>query len=292
MSTLKDTFILNTYTGVIHSDGPLSDTGQSNLYDGVGNKSSLDVGQDGKGIAVNGVGFPLGSPTTNGIIAANSSSQLRYTTLSDLLSALGGDIADGTYENPTLVFKDNVLVDVVSSPAPVTGGLKAFKYSATTSASFTVPAGVRRVKITMTGGGSAGGDRAGGAAGTVIGYMSVVPYQVFDITVGAGATTKDTSGEQTNIKYNGDVLAIADGGYSISISGAEGSITSVGLNYITSYTIIPGGNGFIDTDGGGDEESVGGASFWGTAPAYGGGSGAHSDSPVGAGGNGFVLIEW
>jgi len=46
MSSLTDTYIEDTYDGVIHADGPLPVSGVAKLYDGVGNPSALGLGQN------------------------------------------------------------------------------------------------------------------------------------------------------------------------------------------------------------------------------------------------------
>ena len=49
----------------------------------------------------------------------------------------------------------------------------------------------------------------------------------------------------------------------------------------------------LDTSSGGKEESIGGSSWWGNAPAPGGGQGAHGGRPEGpVPGNGIVMFEW
>ena len=61
--------------------------------------------------------------------------------------------------------------------------------------------------------------------------------------------------------------------------------------------ILPGGCGGIDTSGRtsgptGVEESEGAASYWGSSPAPGAGSGAHKGHTQGSAGDGFVMFEW
>ena len=45
MGALTDTYVEDTYTGVIHSDGPLPSSGVAKLYDGVGTESALSLGK-------------------------------------------------------------------------------------------------------------------------------------------------------------------------------------------------------------------------------------------------------
>lgn len=52
--TLVNQFIKNTYTGILHSEESLPETGQSTIYDGDGNESSLKLGRACNGATICG----------------------------------------------------------------------------------------------------------------------------------------------------------------------------------------------------------------------------------------------
>lgn len=56
MSALTDTYIDQTYNGLLHTGGvPIPSTGLTTVYDGLGNASALAVGKSGVGINVAGI---------------------------------------------------------------------------------------------------------------------------------------------------------------------------------------------------------------------------------------------
>ena len=186
---------------------------------------------------------------------------------------------------------------------------------------FTVPDGIHYLKYTVTGSGTKGGKTPGGAGGTCIGYLSAQPGTQFRVVVGRGFTKADgmANGNPSEI-YHLDgatttLLVKADGGIAESLenqspgergdneTGAVPAGTAAGTidttsNFVLNGFIIKGGSGLMDTDDlmvnqVGREESLGASSFFGNAPAPGGGQGAH----VGAGlgptpSNGVVILEW
>lgn len=52
--SLTDQYINNTYTGILHSDLSLPENGQSTIYDGEGNESSLQLGRSCNGATICG----------------------------------------------------------------------------------------------------------------------------------------------------------------------------------------------------------------------------------------------
>ena len=305
--SLNDQYIADTFTGLLHSDGSLVTTGQSPIFDGNGTQSALSLGKTGNGVSVSGVlsvdnatetnslkvasvTYPINNATVNDLVFASTAEQLAFVSYKNFISALGGFNGTGTYTAPTITFQDGVITNIQSAASVRSGGLRAF--TDVGSQSWTVPNGVTNVKFYITGGGAAGGYVCGAAGATVIGYMPVTSGQVIGVVVGQGGLTTNAAGTQSSISLNGDILATANGGEGITTNGAKGDITAAGSGIITSRIIIRGGHGAVDTDEGGGEESIGGSSFWGTAPAYGGGSGATSNTPYGPGGNGVVMFEW
>lgn len=308
MSSLTDSFIADTYGSVLHADlHTLSASSQVPIYDGAGNKSSLTLAKDGAGVSITGaltaagIRYPQEVPVPNDIMVALTPNHLTFKSLGELISSIGGFSGDGVYENPTLTFTDGVITDIQSN---ATGGLKA--YDTPGNFVFDVPDKVRKLKFTITGGGGGGGGSTneqtnGGAGGTVIGYMPINPGQFIHVSVGHRGTTANNnrSGDSSKIiAPNGETLAEAYGGNTTYVNnsigedilygGGSGAVSS---SQVTSYTVINGGCGGVETD---DPSSgaIGAASYWGSGPAPGGGQGASSGQPIGQAGNGYVLFEW
>ena len=214
------------------------------------------------------------------------------------------------YANPTSLI-----------PASTTG-LQLF----TSSGTFTVPAGITKVYLTMIGGGCAGGATGGhgGGGGSSAPALINYPYAViagnsYTVTIGAGgvgaAYSNGTDGGSTTF----DTLTIAGGkggvgggagGASVSATAANG-VTGGGYNFQSS---MAGGVGAATNNGnggggGGSLFGIGGngATFsgGGTAGSDGaantgvGGGGASGDSGSGStgqkggnGGSGFVLVQY
>lgn len=189
-------------------------------------------------------------------------------------------------------------------------GLSSFTSPGTTS--FTVPSGVYRVWITLTGGGGGGGNGGwfdpgggGGAGITIINCpLSVSPGQNLTVTVGAGGAAASNGGNTTVSgcppAYGG--RAGGSGGSNIGEEGSPGAAGYYGAGSgwagdgAKSSGLYPPGSG-----------NGGGASFWGAggngnggagsapaASAYGAGGGA-GWNPYQAGGSGRggrVIIAW
>ena len=191
-------------------------------------------------------------------------------------------------------------------------------YNDGTTHDFTVPDGIYYLKYTVTGSGTKGASSPGGAGATCIGYLSAYPGTQFRVVVGLGFTKADgmANGNPSEI-YHLDgatttLLVRADGGIAESLenqhAAERGDRFSDGVppgiaagtiefdsNYILNGFVIKGGSGLMDTNSmGGAEESIGAASFFGNAPAPGGGQGAHA-AATGLGptpSNGVVILEW
>jgi hypothetical protein len=152
-------------------------------------------------------------------------------------------------------------------------------FTAPGASNFTVPAGVTRIKVTVTGGGA--GSIVGGSASSVVlgaaGATAIkwidglTPGQVIPLVVGAGGAS-GFSGSASNFA----AFCTAGGG----VSGGSGGIAA-------------GGN--INLSGG-DRNSGGLASFWGVK-AFGAGAWAefgNGELPniFGPGFNGIVVVEY
>ena len=188
----------------------------------------------------------------------------------------------------------------------------------TSSCNFTIPAGVSRVKVTVTGGGGAGGSSTvapaggGGAAGSAIAIISsLTPGTVIPVTVGAGgaASSGSTGGSGGTSSFGTYVSATGGAGgtggtsYGPMAGGAGGSGVGGNVNFNGSY----GTDCVLSAARGGDGGGPGsGRGTTGALPAFagqgygGGGGGGGSNSTVGAGAgalggtgaSGVVIVEY
>ena len=192
----------------------------------------------------------------------------------------------------------------------------------TADKTFTMPAGIHYVKVTVTGCGARGKDSPGGAAATVIANLSAAPGTVFNVKSGAGpapddqATTGDVSGVYLSVAPHTALVEAEGGRYDDGYQrrhppGGDpniqcdipGGILLTSSDYVLNGYIVPGASGYLDTSRNQKEESTGVAGYWGNAPAPGGGESADGKQVYtgnimrGIGGNalpgnGLVLFEW
>ena len=230
------------------------------------------------------------------------------------------NVADATTSNEAVALQqlqNNTLA--VNFTSGVFSNIQVF----TSSGTFTVPAGVTKIKVICTGagGGGAGANpnysgsgnyisgASGGAAGTAIGIYSVTAGSQLAITVG----TAGTGGAGTSPPTNGGAGGISSVG---SLCSATGGLGAAWVNAQSAA----GGGGGVGTGGqinlyggyGGDGQSgayivasLGGASalggggraaagvgYAGQAPGAGGGGGYGVTAAGGAGADGIVVIVW
>ena len=197
----------------------------------------------------------------------------------------GTDIDEGDSFSP---IADDV---VIAAPVP---GLEANDTAG--SGTFTTQA--TYTKFWVTGSGSTGGSVAGGAASTVYGVLSAPIGTSIAYTVGAGATTSRTAGNDSFMSIGGTELARSVGataparddwatGATIIANGGSSLPTS---DYVLGVHILSGGYGGMDTSSG-DEEVNGVGSFWGGAGAP--GAANHSvGGSYAATADGMVKFEW
>lgn len=192
----------------------------------------------------------------------------------------------------------------------------------TSSGTFTVPAYVYKLKVTVVGGGGGGGGSAytnsggaggGGGGGCAIKILSVSPGDTFTVTIGsggaAGSSSNGTGGNGNNSSFvGGSYNIIANGGNGgtggnnlPSLGGIGGAASGGDLN----LTGGGGGSGFNDSNSGRNTPgNGGGAAFIGAgargntaASANSGGGGGGGSSNTGAiagqaGGSGVIFIEY
>ena len=156
----------------------------------------------------------------------------------------------------------------------------------TSSGTFTVPAGVTKVKVTVVGGGGGGGIgtsyAGGGGGGTAIKTITgLTPGGTVAVTVGAGGVAA-AAGVTSSF---GAYCSATGGGFAVSDTAGDGGIGSSGdLN-------IGGQAGTVDSY---DGYATGGSSFFGggggsdlSGRQYGGGGGARAN-----GASGVVVVEY
>lgn len=196
----------------------------------------------------------------------------------------------------------------------------------TSNDTFTAPAGVTKVYLTLVGGGGGGGgigagggiSAGGGAGGATIHIFpyTVIPSNGYAVVVGAagaaGTSGGGNGGTGGSSIFDSAVTALGGAGGIGGSAGAGGS-GSAGTNAVTitggSPGTVGGGNGAAGIDlgggGGGGGSSVGsgangstsdGAGASASANSGGGGAGARSNGggahAGGAGGSGIVIVMY
>jgi hypothetical protein len=160
---------------------------------------------------------------------------------------------------------------------------------------FQMPGGIEFVKFYVTGSGATGGNKTGGAASTITGYISAPAGTTFSVTVGDNPTGINTNGNQSIISKGGVNLAVSNGGrYSTGATPLHGEGTiNTGSQYVATGHVLTGGYGGI-LNVGECLHSSGASSFWGSAPAPGAGGGGQNGCgpPVYRTGAGIVKFEW
>ena len=191
----------------------------------------------------------------------------------------------------------------------------------TSSGTFTVPAGVTKLKVTVVGGGASGygasgvnaafmGGRAGGdAGGAAIKTITVTPGDAIAVTIGAGGASGSSSSAGGTSSFGAHCSATGGGAASTFTGGVGGTGSSGDLNLgggaggAGSYHAAGDGTSG-NTGGTGGNSIFGGGGLaktnttGGTGNAYGaGGGGGSSDHNTGtfnggAGASGVVIVEY
>lgn len=185
------------------------------------------------------------------------------------------------------------------------------------AASWTVPAGVKKITVEVWGGGGGGYSSAqsgGGAGGYGKDIISVTPGEVLNITVGAGGSTCSSScgsannGGATSLSRSGTTLISATGGLLSSAGGSSTAKININGGYGNQFSTLSNASGYTRISIGGNSPR-GGSGGWngmtgtggscnpqGIAP---GGGGASSNAvngtgciSAGAGGAGRLIIYY
>ena len=237
------------------------------------------------------------------LLAAQSGANSDITSITGLTTALSvgqggtGLTAPGTSGN-ILTSNGTIWTSTAASNNYV--GVKGQVFTA--NGTFTIPANITALKITVTGGGSGGngsGSIGGGAGGTAISYLTgLTPANTLAVTVGAGGAGSSGTGTA------GGNSTVASGTQTITtITGSGGANTGVGGSATNGTINITGGG--VGQTATSTQGSVGGSSFYGGAGAGssnavggngstggGGGGGGGSSNAGGTGGTGIVVFEW
>jgi len=160
------------------------------------------------------------------------------------------------------------------------------------SPTFTMPGGISFVKFYVTGSGAKGGYRSGNAGATAIGYLSAAPGTVFPVKIAAPPANNEGNSSIIYVPGGGSALVTAPGGKFGTNTAPSPTIAT--SDYLPTETVsILGGVGNVDTNDSGEEEGNGGSSYYGNAPAYGGGQSSHSNRGVGPlPRSGVIVFEW
>lgn len=151
----------------------------------------------------------------------------------------------------------------------------------TASGSITIPAYIKKVRLSGSAGGGGGGSFGGGGGGeSIIDYeVNVAPGSAYTVTIGGGGAGGNPTGTEGGTTSFGSLLALAGGGRGSGGGGGAGGAAAA------VASAIPG-------QGGTDASSTGVAGEGGSS-MFGVGAGTNNGSPTvnaaigyGAGGNG------
>lgn len=180
------------------------------------------------------------------------------------------------------------------------------EYRAPNAYTFTVPANIKKLRVTLLGAGGGGGGgnpdktfTAGGGGGYYIKdtIMAVTPLSVLTVIVGAGGKGSNTGTAKKGLKGAdggdskvGDIVAGGGGGGSFTIDDNE-MATVCGVAGVGSGG-IKGKNGEHPKGGNSGAGNAGGSQAGADGADGAGGAGGYQSTKGGNGGNGYVIIEY
>ena len=243
--------------------------------------------------------------TWNITILGNAATATSATSATNATNLTGsGTISSTTTATTQSAGTNNT---TVATTAFVTTAVAAGAYSGpggqvfTSNGTFTIPTGITKVKVIVTGGGGNGDyTGGGGGGGTAIKWLTgLTPGNTLTVTVG-GASTASTvaSGTETITTLTGGAGGDASG----QVGGTGGTATNGDLNITGNGGVGPSG---VVGDSATREGGSGGGSYWGggarggnasgvNGSSYGGGGSGYGygNSNAGTGAAGVVVFEW
>lgn len=139
-------------------------------------------------------------------------------------------------------------------PAAVASSKTAFRLSLTSGTSWTVPAGVTYVNVTLYGGGGGAGGQNPGTSGQVVSsIVNTTPGASITYSIGAGGTGASGSGGAGGATtFTGATSAAGGGSVQAGVTGGAGAIGqgagNGGLATFSGGTGGAGGTGKIDIE--------------------------------------------
>lgn len=230
----------------------------------------------------------------DGKISKTTASEI--SAMTEKTSIVGDDlflIEDSESSNAKKKIKKSTLVNT---------GIQIF----TANGTFTAPAGVTKVYISMCGGGGGGGHGGGGGGGGVsmINYpYTVTPGNNYTVTIGGGGAGAAISGGTGTAggTTSFDTLSVPGGNGGVGSSGAGGTSPG-GFNGSGATGGIPAfssGSGASGSGGGGGSTPFGVGATGNTNPggnaannSGGGGGGGSSGNNGGNGGSGVCIVMY
>ena len=232
--------------------------------------AALDVDFTNKGVLIPRVAL---SSLTDAVTVANPATSL-------LVYSKGGAIADGYYYNSGTSVAP-IWSSFITTASTGNGCFTNWQLF-TANGTFTVPAGITKIKVCVYGGGAGGGPKTigpnyggggGGAGGYAEGIYTVIPLSNYTVIVGSGGN----GGSGGALGTNGGTSSF---GTLINASGGLAGTSRI-LGGFGGF----GSGGYLNTSlGSGGSGSVGGNA--GSNGTGGGGSGGGFESFAGGGGGG------
>lgn len=221
---------------------------------------------------------------------------------------------------PVITYDAKGRITGVSTATFTAGGFSNIQVF-TSSGTFTVPAGITKVKVTVVGGGGGGGGGMGnsavaGAGGGMGGFgikiiSGLTPSSTVSVTCGAGGSGGGTAnspgpagtGTSGGTSSFGAYISCTGGSGGqgafnggVSVGGAGGSSSGGDFNSTGTSGGNAGSSGGPNGYGGGMSGGAAKATGTGNAGTLGCGGGGGGSYPSagsgGAGGNGVVIVEW
>lgn len=291
--------------GSVSANGATLSPTELSYLDGV--SSAIQTQLDGKEptittLPVTKGGTGVATLAANNVLLGNGTSALQ-------------EVAPGTSGN---VLTSNGTTWTSAAAPTAAGGFSNIQVF-TSSGTFTIPAGITKIKVTVVGGGggasgangtgSSGGGAGGGAAIKIL--SGLTPSNTLTVTVGSGGggsayASNGSTGGSSSLASGTEVITTisATGGQggraSGSLLGAAGGVGSNGDLNITGGASQGGSTTSTGSMGQGGNSILGGgaqgmSSFGTDGGLYGGGGGSRIYTSTGTGGDGaagVVIIEY